>query len=221
MMADLRIKVCGMTDRKNVELISRLNPDYMGFIFYPKSVRYVGKNPDPGLFREVPGSTARTAVFVNEYYERILEITNRYGIEVVQLHGMESPETCKSLKLHGKTVIKVFPGDQLSNIQQMESYDSSADYFLFDTPVMTKGGSGRKFDWSNLDELHSGKKFFLSGGISVEDADRILALNYKNFWGIDINSRFETEPGIKDFQLVAEFIKKIRNGHKTEIQRQQ
>jgi phosphoribosylanthranilate isomerase len=210
-MNNLRIKVCGMTDPFNVEAICKYTPDYIGFIFYSKSVRYVGKNPDPQLFKVAPPTVLKAAVFVNEYYERIIDITGRYGIDVVQLHGMESPEVCNMLKLKGKTVVKVIPGDQVANKKLLLDYRNCIDYFLFDTPVLSYGGSGRKFNWDVLYDLETDVNFFLSGGITADDSDLLSALDISSFFAVDINSRFETDPGIKDPSLVGNFIKKIRN----------
>jgi len=208
---DIKVKICGMTDPVNVKEVSESNPDFMGFIFYPRSLRYVGKDPDPELFWAVPEGISKVAVFVNEYYERMIEITGRYGIDWVQLHGMESPETCKALRNNGKRVVKVFPGDQLENLRLLKDYLSVADYFLFDTPVRTHGGSGRKFDWSSLGRLKHGKPFFLSGGISPDDAETVLQLEIRDLHAIDINSRFEIRPGIKDPALVRTFINRLRD----------
>ncbi len=116
-MDNLKIKVCGMTDAENVQAVCKYRPDFIGFIFFENSVRYVGSEPDPGLFSAVPEGVRKTAVFVNEHYGNMVDITNKHGIEVLQLHGMESPETCRALQIQGKTVIKVFPGDQLENRQ--------------------------------------------------------------------------------------------------------
>lgn len=210
-MEPLKCKVCGITDPKNAGEVGVHQPDYMGFIFYPRSLRYVGKKPDPALFSAVPEKTEKTAVFVNEYYERMIEVTGKYGIGHVQLHGMESPETCTALRSHGLKVIKVFPGDQLENIRLLKDYEEAADYFLFDTPVKSHGGSGRKFDWSGLNKFSSPKRFFLSGGISADDAEQLRGLDMKGLFAVDINSRFETTPGVKDPALVGNFIKSLRN----------
>lgn len=210
-MDQLKCKVCGLTDPNNAGAVGAYLPDYMGFIFYPRSLRYVGKNPDPALFSAVPGDVEKTAVFVNEYYERMIEVVGKYGIGTVQLHGMESPDTCIALRSHGLKVIKVIPGDQLQNIRLLKDYEEVADYFLFDTPVRSHGGSGRKFDWTRLEKCRSHKRFFLSGGISVDDAEHLKSLDMKGLFAVDINSRFETAPGIKDPELVGNFIKRIRN----------
>ncbi len=200
-----------MTDVRNVEEVCAASPNYLGYIFYPKSARYVGDHPDPKLFQVVPETIKKTAVFVNERYERVIEITGRFDIGHIQLHGMESPEMCELLRSSGKVVLKVIPGDQLENIALIAEYASAADFLLFDTPVISYGGSGKKFDWSKLGSLESPAHFFLSGGITHEDADTILGMKYKNLYGVDINSRFETEVGIKNPDLVKSFIKRIRN----------
>ena len=210
-MEPLKCKVCGITDPKNAEEVGALRPDYMGFIFYPRSLRYVGNQPDPALFSAVPGGIAKTAVFVNEYYERMIDVTGKFGIHYIQLHGMESPETCTALRSHGLKVIKVFPGDQVHNTRLLKDYEEAADYFLFDTPAKSHGGSGRKFDWSRLDECKCRKRFFLSGGIAVDDAEQLRQLDLKGLFAVDINSRFETVPGVKDPVLVGDFIKRLRN----------
>jgi phosphoribosylanthranilate isomerase len=205
------VKVCGMTDLSNVEKICKLMPDYLGYIFYPKSARYVGSRPDPEIFLMVPDEIKKTAVFVNENVERMIELTGKYGIKVIQLHGMESPEVCKTLKLIGKTVIKVIPGNQTGNEKLITNYSDVVDYFLFDTPVKSYGGSGRKFDWTKLEEIESDVKFFLSGGISVEDVAPLKSIQNTTFYAADINSRFETSPGIKNPTLVERFINDMRN----------
>lgn len=210
-MEHLKIKVCGMTDIGNMLEISSLFPDYMGFIFYPKSIRYVGDTPDPGLFEAVPPTIIKTAVFVNELFKKVMEKANRFHIDHIQLHGMETPEMCKQLRLSGMTVIKAIPGDQLNESSLLTEYAAVCDYLLFDTPVISYGGSGRKFDWALLEDLTAPKPFFLSGGIGLEDAEKLTQMNYKNLFAVDVNSRFELEAGIKDLESLGSFIKRIRN----------
>lgn len=211
-MSKIKIKVCGMTRPENTIDISSLSPDYLGFIFYPGSLRYVGENPDPELFQAVPGSIQKVAVFVNENLEKITDIIERYNIDLVQLHGRESPELCESLKKHGVEVIKVIPADQLNDDVLIMSYLLSVDYLLFDTSAKNYGGTGRKFDWSKLENFDTPLPFFLSGGIAPADAGEILKIGHSAFYAADINSCFETEPGIKDVNEVSTFIKEIRNG---------
>jgi phosphoribosylanthranilate isomerase len=210
-MKDLKIKICGMTDVQNTLEICTYNPDFIGFIFYSRSLRFVGENPDPALFSTVPDHIQKTAVFVNENYERMLDIIQKYKISTIQLHGMESPELCKAFKLKGFTVIKVFPGDQVGNFSLLKKYEAVTDFFLYDTPVMSYGGSGRKFDWSHLKNIEIKKRFFISGGIAADDAQSLKELKYPMLYAADVNSRFEKSPGIKDPKLLLSFIKTIRN----------
>ena len=140
----------------------------------------------------------------------MIDIAERYGLHTLQLHGMEAPELCKSLKYHGLKVIKVIPGDQIENTQLIEEYREVSDYLLFDTPTRAHGGSGRKFNWSNLEKLEFPNPFFLSGGIGPGDSGKLLELANVSLFAVDINSRFEIEPGIKDISATGKFINEIR-----------
>lgn len=211
MMAKLKVKVCGMTNIENVQKVCSFLPDYLGFIFFSKSPRYVGKNPDPALFDAVPPELEKIAVFVNEDFKRIIEITGKYGIACIQLHGEESVGMCQLLRKNGLKVIKAIPGNKLHDLELIANYAEVTDYLLFDTPVESYGGSGEKFNWSVLEKLESPLPFFLSGGIAHDDADEILRMNYKNLFAIDVNSKFELSPGIKDEILVGSFIERIKN----------
>ncbi len=207
----LKIKICGMTDSGNVREVSSLSPDFMGFIFYPKSARYVGDKPDPALFKAVPKEIIKTAVFVNESFDKVMDISGKHHIDHLQLHGRETPEMCELLRSSGKTLIKAIPGDQVNDKSSLKAYEEVCDYLLFDTPVSTFGGSGRKFDWSLLEDMDVPKPFFLSGGIGPEDGEELLRMNLQKLFAIDVNSRFELEPGIKDVGSLSSFFKKIRN----------
>lgn len=211
-MIRLKVKVCGIRDRDNMLAIADAGPDLMGFIFYSRSLRFVGTDPDPALFTDVPNGITPVAVFVNAYMEKILDTTRRYQIGAVQLHGMEPPEMCQALKRHGLTVIKALSADALDDRQTMEAYSHAADQLLFDTPTRSHGGSGRQFDWKKLEKIHVTVPFFLSGGIGPEDCERIRGLELPGFSGVDINSRFETEPGMKDAEKVDGFIKCLKDG---------
>ncbi len=210
-MANIKIKVCGITDPGNVLEVCRYRPDCIGFIFYNRSLRYVGDFPDPNLFFSVPEGIERVAVFVNEHYEQMLNLTTKYRIDTVQLHGMESPGICRTLRMHGKNVIKAFPGTEVQNTRILRDYSEVVDYFLFDTPIRSFGGSGRKFDWSVLSKLKTEVRFFLSGGIAPGDAELLRAIDVPMFYAADINSRFETAPGLKDSKLVGNFIKAVKD----------
>lgn len=194
-----------MRDPENIRAVENLGIDWMGFIFYPKSPRAVKEVPE-----YLPKNTERVGVFVNETKEKILETARAFNLSLIQLHGDESPEFCDEMGQNGLKVIKAFSiGDKFPK-DAVEKYSGYCQYFLFDTKSELYGGSGRKFNWEILSDYHGETPFLLSGGISLEDAEEILKINHPKFAGIDINSRFETEPGIKNPKLINEFIQKIR-----------
>jgi phosphoribosylanthranilate isomerase len=207
----LKIKVCGMTDPVNAGMISELKVDYMGFIFYPGSKRYVGENPDESLFRATPKYILRTGVFVDEGLHLLIDYALRYQLDLIQLHGNETPEYCRSLYSNGLKIIKAFRADHDFDFHITDEYLDYCDFFLFDTDTEHGGGSGIKFDWGKLDEYHSGKPFFLSGGICPGDAESILRLGHRDLFAVDINSCFEIRPGFKDVDKVNSFIKDIKS----------
>jgi len=212
MMDRLNIKICGMKYPENVKQVAELGPDYIGFIFYNKSARYVGEHPDPEMFESVPERIKKVAVFVNESVERMIDITNRWQINVVQLHGNESIATCERLKTEGKVIIKAIPGEKSSVIAKAKIYAPYVDYFLFDTPTETYGGSGKKFDWRVLHGLEISVPLFLSGGLGPDDAEEIGRADLNNFHAIDLNSGFESSPGKKDTVMLKHFLKQLKDG---------
>lgn len=205
----LKIKVCGMTDPLNAGMISELQVDYLGFIFYPGSKRYVGSEPDDSLFRDLPGRIFKTGVFVNEDPEVVVDYMRRYDLDIVQLHGDETAEYCRSLSLKGIKIIKAFKVNEAIDFRKCNDFTEYCDFFLFDKESDTGGGSGEKFDWALLENYRSGKPFFLSGGIGPEDAGSILRHQHKDMIAIDINSRFESRPGFKDVAAIEKFIREI------------
>lgn len=205
----IKIKICGMTDPDNVKEIAGLDPDFMGFIFYPRSKRYVGNNPDGFLFNTAPG-ILKTGIFVNEEPSQLIYIKELYGLDLIQLHGKESPEYCKNLWNKGLQLIKAFGLSSSFDFSDLEKYVEVCEYFLFDTLSENHGGSGLKFNWQKIYEYKINKPFFLSGGICGEDVQSIKHIDHENFYAVDINSRFETSPGIKDFRKVENFITAIR-----------
>ena len=207
----IRVKVCGMHDLLNVKEIAEAKPDFMGFIFYPGSPRYVGVEPCMGLFQNVASPTKKTGVFLNENNHKILDISSRTGLDIIQLHGNESPASCFQLKSSGLIIIKAFNIEKDFDFEFLKQYALACDYFLFDTKSEKKGGSGMKFNWEKLEEYSMEKPFFLSGGIEPEDAGVIRSIENRGLFAVDINSRFETSPGIKDFALVKTFIDEIKN----------
>jgi phosphoribosylanthranilate isomerase len=206
----IRVKVCGMRDPVNINEIAEAKPDFMGFIFYPGSKRYVGDHPDPALFRNIPDGIKKTGVFVDAGKQKILEIADLAGLHAVQLHGNESVELCSEIKASGLVVIKAFNISNDFLFNSVLPYNDVCDFFLFDSKSETAGGSGKKFNWQLLEEYTSDKLFFLSGGIDPDDSRFIRALTDKGLYAADINSRFEISPGVKDVVKVKTFIKEIR-----------
>jgi phosphoribosylanthranilate isomerase len=208
--AMLKIKVCGLTDPGNVKEIAGTNPDYMGFIFYPGSLRYIGDKPVDSLLRSVPSQIRKTGVFVNEEIKVIIDSVKLFGLDLVQLHGNEPAEYCEYLKNEGLTIIKAFGINNLSDFKILEPYMDVCEYFLFDTKTESYGGSGHKFDWIKINEYYLDKPVFLGGGIGPEDAPLIKQLKHPHLFAVDINSRFETKPGIKEQKKVKDFITEIK-----------
>lgn len=206
MIKNLKIKVCGMKYTANREAVEKLPMDFLGFIFYPKSKRFVGENTDPGLFNSVK---TKVAVFVDENAFEILGLVKNLGFEYVQLHGKENPKTCRLLKNQGLKVIKAFNLNEDFDFDSLGIYQKSVDFFLFDTKTDLPGGSGKKFNWKILEKYRGKVPFFLSGGIGPEDVEAINKLQHPQLFGIDLNSGFEDEPGVKNIENLKEFITKI------------
>ncbi|MDX2246696.1 MAG: phosphoribosylanthranilate isomerase [Bacteroidia bacterium] len=204
----MKLKVCGMKFRPNIELILGLEPDFLGFIFYEKSPRNVGDSLRPEFVRFID-SVKKVGVFVNADKAFMEEKVESFGLDMVQLHGNESPETCLSLRRSGLEVIKVFSVGEEMDFSQLLPYQSVVDYFLFDTKGKKPGGNGVTFDWDILSDYDLNIPFFLSGGIGPEEIPAICRFSHPHFFALDINSRFEVRPGEKD----PEKIKKL----KTEI----
>ena len=199
------VKVCGMREAENIHAIESLKIDFMGFIFYPKSPRYVKEKPD-----YLPVHCQRVGVFVNASKAEILNRTKDFDLDFVQLHGDESPEQCAALKAEGLQVIKAFPIGQDYDWKNTYMYKGVADYFLFDTAGPSHGGSGKRFDWKILKDYSGDTPFLLSGGIRPESLNDVLAFRHPQFRGVDLNSGFETSPGVKDVGLLNEFINNIK-----------
>ena len=193
---------------ENIQAVASLLPDYMGFIFYEKSDRYVQDLAFESL--SLPEEIKKTGVFVNVSSEKIAQTATTCHLDAIQLHGKETPEDCLFLREKGFEIIKSFSIKEEKDLLQTEPYSSCCDFLLFDTPTAQYGGSGKKFDWRILQHYHGETPFFLSGGIAPDDMDEVLKFNHPFFYGIDINSRFETKPGMKDFQQVKKFIINIR-----------
>ena len=202
-MAQQKVKVCGMREAENIREVEALGVDLMGFIFWPKSSRYVSERPD-----YLPTKCKRVGVFVDEDIEKVKHIADDYALGYIQLHGHESPEYCVLLK--GHKLIKAFNIATKEDLEATKPYEGLVDYFLFDTKGKSVGGNGEKFDWTVLEAYQGNTPFLLSGGIGPDDAERVKAINHPKCIGIDLNSRFETAPAIKDVNKLKEFIKTVR-----------
>lgn len=192
----------------NIREIASLPVDYLGFIFYEKSSRYVGNMDVSGI--NLPASIVKTGVFVNESTDRMLASVDKYRLDALQLHGHEAPDTCRYLQSRGLRIIKAFSIEKKEDLAQCHSYRGACDYFLFDTRTPQYGGSGRQFDWDILHNYSENIPFFLSGGIGADDAEKLRSFTHPAYYGIDLNSRFEIQPGLKNIPLLTQFIKKIQ-----------
>ena len=199
----MMIKVCGMRDAQNIRDVESLGVDWIGMIFWPKSKRYVAEVPS-----YLPKHLKKVGVFVDSTLDDILQHISDYQLDIIQLHGQESPDFAKALKPH--TIIKAFNIEKADDLLQTEKYESIADYFLFDTKGKMVGGNGEKFDWSVLTAYQGKTPFLLSGGIGPEDTESVKSFHHPRCIGIDLNSRFESEPGFKDINQLKTFINNIR-----------
>jgi phosphoribosylanthranilate isomerase len=201
----MKLKVCGIKDPENIKQLIDIQLDYIGFIFYPKSKRYVVNSLQSEIVRAIPSSINKVGVFVNESFDKIETRTKDYQLDFIQLHGDESAEFCKQLSEKGFQIIKAFQIHKDFNFNKLDAYKAYCKYFLFDTQTSLYGGSGHKFDWQLLENYDNEKSFFLSGGIDLDDADKILNIKNLNIHSIDINSKFEIEPGLKNIEKVKKF----------------
>ncbi len=199
------IKVCGMRDSQNIKEIAALGVDYLGFIFYAKSPRYAAA-VDKAVLSSLPESIKKVGVFVDESVEQMRETAKEYGLDVLQLHGGETPLQALQLREEDYTIFKAFPIAEAADFEYLEEYEGCCDYFLFDTKTLQHGGSGQKFDWSLLENYKGKTPFLLSGGIDLDDAETIKKIKHPMFAGVDINSKFELEPALKDVEKVKKMI---------------
>jgi len=205
----MKIKICGMKSPENIQAVAALKPDMMGFIFYPKSPRFA-EPLDAAALNALPATIKKIGVFVNENLENILAICYKYNLDGVQLHGTELEKMCHELKKAGYIVIKAFPIAEAYNFKVTKTYEGVCDYFLFDTKTDVYGGSGLKFNWNMLNEYVGETPFLLSGGIAVDDAGDILKIVHPKLAGIDLNSKFEVKPGLKNVELLRGFIRQLK-----------
>lgn len=199
-----------MRESANICEVAILKPDWMGFIFYPKSKRYVGTDFNPAIVKSLMPEIQTVGVFVNEEYEDMIAIAKKYNFDMVQLHGNESPEYCNNAHEDGFDVIKAFGIHEGFDWAIPGQYSDVCKYLLFDTSTAEHGGSGKKFDWHMLESYPFATPFILSGGIGPNDVETINSISIPQFAGIDINSCFEIQPALKDINLLKPFVSKIR-----------
>ena len=204
----MKLKICGMKQASNIASVAELQPDYLGFIFYQKSPRFIS-DVSAELIKYVPASIKTVGVFVNEDLQIVKQYIIKYNLKAVQLHGEEVVDYCAELKNIGVEIIKAFGINEEFDFNQLEPYLSVIDYFLFDTQTPAHGGSGKVFDWRLLDNYSFQKPYFLSGGIDLAQVKEIKNITDKRLYAIDVNSKFEVEPGVKDIEKVKEFIKEM------------
>lgn len=194
-----------MRQTENISAVAALEISLLGFIFHPCSPRYVS-----GTLPPTPDRIGRVGVFVNASFDTIVHLAQRHELNHLQLHGEESPELCLKLKEAGYIVIKAFQIEDFESFMRCREYEQAVDMLLFDTASGSYGGSGRRFDWSLLNTYTGKRPYILSGGISVSDTSDILQITDSRFWGIDLNSRFEHAPAIKDIKLLEQFINQLK-----------
>lgn len=200
-----------MRNPSNIDELVKLKPGYIGFIFYPKSKRFIGEQISDEIQSLIPVYIQKVGVFVDEPFDNLLEKFRNNKLDMIQLHGSELPGYCERLKKLDIPVIKVFSIDTDFDFETLKPYDRYCDYYLFDTASELHGGTGIKFDWKKLDQYKEDKPFFLSGGIQSTDVEAIKGVKHTKLHAIDVNSGFETEPGIKDIPKLKSFIGRLRD----------
>lgn len=194
-----------MRDSENISQVMTLQPNYMGFIFWEPSPRYVDLDT-PAL-----KAVKKTGVFVNASQSFIEEKIIQHKLNAVQLHGKESPDFCKQILNNEVEVIKAFSVNEDFNFSVLTPYETVCDFYLFDTKATLPGGTGLQFDWNLMKKYPSTKPFFISGGIGPNHVDSLLAFEKLNLplYAVDVNSKFETAPGIKNIESLKMFKKEL------------
>lgn len=210
----MRIKVCGMTLPEQVMALDEMGVDLAGFIFYPKSPRYVGNKISPEKMKQIKGKFAKVGVFVNMPYDELMKTVEDYRLDMVQLHGDETPVFCEKVSNY-VTVVKAFRLSENDPIEWIvKPYHDYSDMYMFDTLGAGYGGTGKKFDWEVLNKSVINKIYFLSGGIEAGDGEKLKEFikepAAKKLFAIDINSKFEVSSGVKDMEKVRKFVKELK-----------
>ncbi|MBD1384981.1 phosphoribosylanthranilate isomerase [Mucilaginibacter rigui] len=205
----MKIKICGLRDPENIKAVEALAPDYMGFICYDKSPRFISGMEDDELVNISTGIT-KVGVFVDEDADSISKLIYKYKFDAIQLHGNESPAFCDMFK-HEVQVIKAFGIDENFDFAKLDAYINHVNYFLFDTKTPVHGGSGQIFDWEILNKYKLNVPFFLSGGLSADNLEEVKKITHPAFYGVDLNSKFELSPGLKDIDKLTQAFNTINS----------
>ncbi|MES2064703.1 MAG: phosphoribosylanthranilate isomerase [Bacteroidota bacterium] len=211
----MKIKVCGLRDHDNIKAVEALAPDYMGFICYDGSPRFIGTMEDDELVN-ISTNITKVGVFVNEDADSISKLIYKYKFDAIQLHGSESPAFCDMFK-HEVQVIKAFGIDADFDFAKLDAYKNNVNYFLFDTKTPVHGGSGQTFDWGILDKYKLNVPFFLSGGLSLDNLEELKKIKHPAFYGVDLNSKFELSPGLKDIDKLTQAFNTINTFSSNEV----
>jgi len=203
----MKIKVCGLRNYENISNVIIAGAEYVGFIFHKASPRYFNDALSFDAMRTIKAT--KVGVFVNENAYSVLDKVAHYDLDMVQLHGNETPEYCSEMRKYVKTV-KSFGLDEHFDFDILNNFIGKVDYFLFDTATTEYGGSGKTFDHNLLQKYELDIPFFLSGGISLEHCESIKRLNFKQMVGVDLNSKFESSPGVKEAFRIKQFIKQLK-----------
>ena len=206
MNKELKIKVCGMRDADNIRHLVTLPIDYIGFIFYAKSARFVSEKPEVSI----PSSIKKVGVFVNSSKEEITAKIKEFDLQVVQLHGDESPEFCQKINDLGVETFKAFGINEDFDWESIAAYESKVNYFLFDTKSKQYGGTGQTFNWLKLRGYPYKTPYWLSGGISLENIQEAARFEDNKLYGLDLNSKFEIEPALKKIDSLTQAISIIK-----------
>jgi phosphoribosylanthranilate isomerase len=199
--SELKLKVCGMGNAQNIARLTELEPDFIGFIFHELSPRYCLTVPEV----TIPEKITKVGVFVNKSADYIFQKKEEFGLTMAQLHGQESPEFCGKIEQNGLPVIKACNITQDFDFEKLKAYETACSLFLFDAAGRNAGGNGIVFNWDLLQHYHGEKPFLLSGGIHPALAKKIRNFSHPSLYGIDINSGFETKPGIKNIAKIKAF----------------
>lgn len=206
----MKIKICGLKHKTNLFDVVEAGVDYVGMIFYEKSPRFVLDSLYPEDVWFLPDEVEKIGVFVNASFDEIKKYAKLYQLNLIQLHGNETPEVCKQLQDLGYGVIKAFGVDESFDFNSLNPYQSSVDFFLFDTKTSDHGGSGITFDWNILTNYTLDIPIFIGGGVGLENLNELLNFNFPFLYSVDMNSKLEIEPGLKDISKVQKAVELVK-----------